>query len=85
MVSSAAGAGAEVPEGSHLGEALTASTPTGAQWAGAARYFAGWEFRRAKKGEDHLLPQGLKQRLLEAARGTRLADNIERAERAYGY
>jgi hypothetical protein len=63
---------------------LTGCEPTEAQWHGAARYFGGWEFRRARKGDRGLLPPGLKQRLLEAARSTGVRDNAERAERAFG-
>ena len=67
-----------------LVEALTATTPTAPQVAGAARYFAGWDFRQKKKDDGRLLPAGLKHQLLRAAAATGLADNVERAKRAYG-
>jgi hypothetical protein len=67
-----------------LVEALTATAPTAPQWAGAARYFAGWDFRKTKQGDGQLLPAGLKQQLLKAAEATGIADNVERAKRAYG-
>jgi hypothetical protein len=65
-------------------EALTASPPTAPQLAGAARYFAGWDFRRTKEADGRLLPAGLKQQLLKAAEATGIADNLERAKRGYG-
>ena len=66
-----------------LADVLTASTPTEAQWRGGARYFGGWEFRQRKKGDSALLPSDLKRRLLQVARTTGIADNIDRAERAF--
>jgi hypothetical protein len=66
-----------------LVDVLTASTLTETQWRGAARYFGGWEFRQRKKGDRALLPSDLKRRLLQAARTTGIADNIERADRAF--
>ncbi len=57
--------------------------PTPAQWVGAARYFALVEFRRARKGEESILPPELKRRLLEAGRSTGIPDNIERAVSAF--
>jgi hypothetical protein len=62
---------------------LMASTPTEAQWRGAARYFGGWGFWQRKKGDRSLLSSDLNQRLLQAARSTGVADNVERAERAF--
>jgi hypothetical protein len=62
---------------------LMGSTPTETQWRGAARYFGGWDFRQAKKGDSGLLSSELKQRLLAAARTSGILDNIERAERAF--
>jgi hypothetical protein len=66
-----------------LVDVLTASTPTETQWRGASRYFGGCEFRQARKGDRVLLPSDLKRRLLQAARTTGIADNIERVERAF--
>lgn len=61
---------------------LERSAPTEAQWRGAARFFG--DFYRVKKKDRKLLSMQLKQRLLEAARSTGLADTIKRAERAFG-
>ncbi|MBV9122902.1 MAG: hypothetical protein JO112_06075 [Planctomycetes bacterium] len=66
-----------------LVKALTASEPTASQIVGAARYFADWDFRQTKKGDSRLLPAELKQRLLEAAAVTGIADNVARARKAY--
>lgn len=63
--------------------ALTAETPSEAQWRGAARYFGGWEFGHRKKCDKALLAADLKRRLLDAALGSGIADNIARAERAF--
>lgn len=65
-------------------DALVTSAPTDAQWLGAVRYFAGWDFNRTKKGDRRLLPTQLRQRLFEAARTTELTDNVERARIAFG-
>ncbi len=66
-----------------LASALTLESVTEAQWLGAARYFASWDFRQTRKADLTLLTPALRQRLLEAARKTEIADNIERASRAY--
>ena len=66
-----------------LADVLMASEPTEAQWRGAARYFGGWEFRQRKKGDRDVLPSDLKHRLLQVTRTTGVADNIDRAERAF--
>jgi hypothetical protein len=50
---------------------------------GAARYFAGWDFRRQKRKDRALLPAGLKQRLLEHALTSKDRGNIDRARRAF--
>jgi hypothetical protein len=63
---------------------LADSAPTEPEWAGAARYFESSEFWRTRKGDIGLLPAGLKQQLLEAARRTGNTDNAERAENTYG-
>jgi hypothetical protein len=65
-------------------QALTTSSPSDAQWLGAARYFGNWGFYQTKKGETALLPDGLKQRLLEVARSTGIKDNAERAKEFLG-
>ena len=36
-------------------DALTTSTPSDAQWLGAARFFGNWGFSQAKKGETSCL------------------------------
>jgi hypothetical protein len=65
-------------------DTLRAGTPSERQWLGAARYFASWDFRKAKKEDRSLLPSDLKRWLIESARSTGLSDNIERAEIAFG-
>lgn len=47
-----------------LAGALANNPVTQEQAEGAARYFGGWRFRR-EKGEFHMIPAELKQRLLE--------------------
>jgi hypothetical protein len=56
-----------------LVEALTATVPTAPQWAGAARYFAGWDFRKMKKGDGQLLApaRGAEATAPEGGRGDR--------------
>jgi hypothetical protein len=66
-----------------LVDVLTGSTPTDAEWRGAARYFGGWNFRQAKKKDGNLLPPVLKQRLFAVARSRGVGDNIERAKKAF--
>lgn len=67
-----------------LVDALTGSTPSETQWLGAARYFAGWDFRRNKNKDGKRLSSELKRQLLAAAKTTGIRDNIERAQRAFG-
>ncbi len=66
-----------------LVSALTGSTPSEAQWRGAARYFGGWEFGQRKKPDKAFLSADLKQRLVQVARATGVAVNIDIAERAF--
>jgi len=69
---------------SALLKAITDGTLTDTQWRGAARYFGGWSFSQVKAKDRNVLPASLKQRLLGIARTTEIADNIQRAERAFG-
>ena len=56
-----------------------------AQTEGAARLFAGWDFRRDRPEDNKLLPQELKAKLLEHSLRTAINDDkTSRAERAFG-
>ncbi|MCZ6916107.1 MAG: hypothetical protein O7I93_04960 [Gemmatimonadetes bacterium] len=64
--------------------ALTKTPPTAARLEGAARFFAGWEFRRKRKRELRQIPPALRQKLLEHALTSAGAGNRERAKAAFG-
>ena len=64
--------------------ALTKNPPSAAQLEGAARFFAGWEFQRKRKGELAQIPPAFKQRLLDHALTSPGAGNKERAKSAFG-
>jgi len=63
--------------------ALQGSSLTRSQMEGAARLFAGWDFSRQRRRDRLLLPEALRQRLLEHALSGRIQDNVERAQRAF--
>lgn len=66
-----------------LVEALTQHPITPAQFEGAARYFAGWGFRKHKPSDLQLVPAELKQRLLMHSLTLSNSDNVQRAQKAF--
>ncbi len=64
--------------------ALTRDLPSATLLEGAARFFAGWEFRRKRKRELAQIPPALKQKLLDHALTSPGAGNKERAKSAFG-
>ncbi len=62
--------------------ALTNNPVTREQTEGAARYFGGWRFRK-EKGELHMIPAELKQRLLEHTLEHSDPSNAHGAPRAF--
>ncbi len=63
--------------------ALTNNPITQEQVEGAARYFGGWRFIK-EKGEFHMIPAELKQRLLKHTLEHSDPSNAHGAERAFG-
>lgn len=57
---------------------------TEAEAEGAARYFAGWPFRKHKSEDGKLLSPALRKRLFEVGSKTTSADRLERARAAFG-
>jgi hypothetical protein len=53
------------------------------QLEGAARYFAGWNFRTQKPDDIQQLPADFKRRLLTQSSTTSNSDNVQRAQKAF--
>ncbi len=64
--------------------ALEERAPTPDEAEGAARFFAGWEFRKARRAEIEAFPPRLRKLLLEAGYRTTEADRLARAKAAFG-
>jgi len=65
--------------------ALTHSELTPIQLEGAARFFAGYYFRRYRSSENQQIPSALKKRLLEHSLDSEDEDKIQRATNAFTY
>lgn len=64
-------------------EALMHHDPTVNQIEGAARYFAGWHFRKQKPDDLRQLPIEMKQRLLAHSLTSSNSDTMQRAQSAF--
>lgn len=66
-------------------DVLVTTTPSDLQLVGASRLFASWDFdQRHGAAGVALLPPALRAQLLFAAKQTRIDDNCERAQAAFG-
>ena len=63
--------------------ALEERAPTPEEAEGAARFFAGWEFQKARRAEIETFPPELRALLLEAGSRTTDADRIARTRAAF--
>lgn len=62
---------------------LTQSMLTSTDLDGAARYFAGWQFRNKEQGGHRQIPPEFRQQLLDHSLRSSFDDNIQRAKRAF--